>query len=201
MCVKVTVRNLTDEQLRPPLVYNFARADEAVYTPEGKPTPPISGKITRRMAITQIPTDEIPDHDVLLEGFPCQPLSIAGVSTKNPLGRQHAFLHETQGTVFFDVARIIKAKRPAAFLLENVKNLASHDKGRTFAVILRTLTKSSATRSDTKRSMPRLRAAAPRAHRDRRLPVQPAIRRPNGKRQQSPKNRHSSFPARERNSH
>jgi DNA (cytosine-5)-methyltransferase 1 len=90
--------------------------------------------------ITQIPTDEIPDHDVLLAGFPCQPFSIAGVSKKNSLGRQHGFLDETQGTLFFDVARIIKAKRPAAFLLENVKNLTSHDKGRTFAVILRTLT-------------------------------------------------------------
>lgn len=90
--------------------------------------------------ITQIPTDEIPDHDVLLAGFPCQPFSIAGVSKKNSLGRQHGFLDETQGTLFFDVARIIKAKRPAAFLLENVKNLTSHDKGRTFAVILKTLT-------------------------------------------------------------
>lgn len=90
--------------------------------------------------ITQIPTDEIPDHDVLLAGFPCQPFSIAGVSKKNSLGRQHGFLDETQGTLFFDVARIIKAKRPAAFLLENVKNLTSHDKGRTFEVILKTLT-------------------------------------------------------------
>lgn len=90
--------------------------------------------------ITQITTDEIPDHDVLLAGFPCQPFSIAGVSKKNSLGRQHGFLDETQGTLFFDVARIIRAKRPAAFLLENVKNLTSHDKGRTFAVILKTLT-------------------------------------------------------------
>jgi DNA (cytosine-5)-methyltransferase 1 len=90
--------------------------------------------------ITQIPTGEIPDHDVLLAGFPCQPFSIAGVSKKNSLGRQHGFLDETQGTLFFDVARIIKAKRPAAFLLENVKNLTSHDKGRTFAVILKSLT-------------------------------------------------------------
>lgn len=90
--------------------------------------------------ITKIRTDEIPDHDVLLAGFPCQPFSIAGVSKKNSLGRQHGFLDETQGTLFFDVARIIRAKRPAAFLLENVKNLTSHDKGRTFEVILRTLT-------------------------------------------------------------
>tara|TARA_A100001391_G_scaffold95213_1_gene63043 strand:- start:9282 stop:10352 length:1071 start_codon:yes stop_codon:yes gene_type:complete len=90
--------------------------------------------------ITAIETDEIPDHDVLLAGFPCQPFSIAGVSKKNSLGRKHGFLDETQGTLFFDVARIIRTKRPAAFLLENVKNLKSHDKGRTFDVILRTLT-------------------------------------------------------------
>lgn len=89
--------------------------------------------------ITTIHADEIPDHDVLLAGFPCQPFSIAGVSKKNALGRLHGFLDETQGTLFFDVARILKAKRPAAFLLENVKNLTSHDKGRTFKVILNTL--------------------------------------------------------------
>jgi DNA (cytosine-5)-methyltransferase 1 len=89
--------------------------------------------------ITKIATDDIPDHDVLLAGFPCQPFSIAGVSKKNSLGRQHGFLDETQGTLFFDVARILKAKRPAAFMLENVKNLTSHDKGRTFQVILKAL--------------------------------------------------------------
>lgn len=83
--------------------------------------------------------NEIPDHDVLLAGFPCQPFSIAGVSKKNSLGRSHGFACETQGTLFFDVARILEAKRPAAFMLENVKNLQSHDKGRTFDVILRTL--------------------------------------------------------------
>lgn len=83
--------------------------------------------------------DEVPDHDVLLAGFPCQPFSIAGVSKKNALGRSHGFACEAQGTLFFDVARILKAKRPAAFLLENVKNLESHDKKRTFAVILQTL--------------------------------------------------------------
>lgn len=90
--------------------------------------------------ITTIRTDEIPEHDVLLAGFPCQPFSIAGVSKKNSLGRKHGFLDETQGTLFFDVARILKARRPSAFLLENVKNLTSHDKGRTFQVILKTLT-------------------------------------------------------------
>ncbi|MEO6041554.1 MAG: DNA (cytosine-5-)-methyltransferase [Croceibacterium sp.] len=90
--------------------------------------------------ITTIGIDEIPDHDVLLAGFPCQPFSIAGVSKKNSLGRKHGFQDETQGTLFFDVARILKERRPAAFLLENVKNLTSHDKGRTFEVILKTLT-------------------------------------------------------------
>jgi DNA (cytosine-5)-methyltransferase 1 len=89
--------------------------------------------------ITKIHEDDIPDHDVLLGGFPCQPFSIAGVSKKNALGRAHGFSDETQGTLFFDVARIIAKKRPKAFLLENVKNLQSHDKGRTFDVIRRTL--------------------------------------------------------------
>lgn len=89
--------------------------------------------------ITQISEDNIPDHDVLLGGFPCQPFSIAGVSKKNALGRAHGFADETQGTLFFDVARIIAKKRPRAFMLENVKNLQSHDKGRTFDVIHRTL--------------------------------------------------------------
>lgn len=91
--------------------------------------------------ITEINEDDIPDHDVLLGGFPCQPFSIAGVSKKNALGRAHGFADETQGTLFFDVARIIAKKRPRAFMLENVKNLQSHDKGRTFDVIHRTLTK------------------------------------------------------------
>lgn len=89
--------------------------------------------------ITKIAAEDVPDHDVLLAGFPCQPFSIAGVSKKNALGRAHGFADETQGTLFFDVARIIAEKRPAAFLLENVKNLTSHDKGRTFDVIRRTL--------------------------------------------------------------
>ncbi|MBA8841330.1 DNA (cytosine-5-)-methyltransferase [Ochrobactrum sp. RH2CCR150] len=89
--------------------------------------------------ITKVSTDEIPDHDVLVAGFPCQPFSIAGVSKKNSLGRSHGFADEAQGTLFFDVARILQAKRPAAFLLENVKNLQSHDRGRTFDVIIKTL--------------------------------------------------------------
>jgi len=88
-----------------------------------------------------VPFDEkeIPDHDVLLAGFPCQPFSIAGVSKKKSLGKPHGFECTTQGTLFFDVARIIAHKRPSAFLLENVKNLLSHDKGNTINIIIKTL--------------------------------------------------------------
>ncbi len=81
----------------------------------------------------------IPDHDVLAAGFPCQPFSIAGVSKKNSLGRKHGFDDPTQGTLFFDIKRILKLKRPKAFILENVKNLLSHDKTRTFQVIMESL--------------------------------------------------------------
>lgn len=89
--------------------------------------------------ITQIEAASIPEHDVLLAGFPCQPFSIAGVSKKNALGRAHGFADETQGTLFFDVVRILRHHKPRAFLLENVKNLVSHDKGNTFRVIMHAL--------------------------------------------------------------
>ena len=89
--------------------------------------------------IVPFAAENVPDHDVLLAGFPCQPFSIAGVSKKNALGRPHGFACTTQGTLFFDVARIIAAKRPRAFLLENVKNLLAHDRGNTFRIILETL--------------------------------------------------------------
>lgn len=85
--------------------------------------------------ITQVNEADIPDHDILVAGFPCQPFSIAGVSKKQSLGRATGFEDKTQGTLFFDVCRILKKKRPKAFMLENVKNLCSHDKGRTFQVI------------------------------------------------------------------
>lgn len=81
----------------------------------------------------------VPAHDVLLAGFPCQPFSIAGVSKKNALGRPHGFLCDTQGTLFYDLAKILAHHRPAAFLLENVKNLESHDGGRTFTTIMHVL--------------------------------------------------------------
>ncbi|MGB4594454.1 MAG: DNA (cytosine-5-)-methyltransferase [Anaerolineaceae bacterium] len=89
--------------------------------------------------ITKINEFEIPDHDILVAGFPCQPFSIAGVSKKNSLGRLTGFLDKTQGTLFFDIVRILNAKRPKAFLLENVKNLMNHDKGRTYKVIRESL--------------------------------------------------------------
>jgi DNA (cytosine-5)-methyltransferase 1 len=89
--------------------------------------------------ITKINEKEIPDHDILIAGFPCQPFSIAGVSKKNALGRNHGFKDETQGTLFFDIARILYKKKPKTFLLENVKNLLSHDSGRTFKIISNTL--------------------------------------------------------------
>lgn len=89
--------------------------------------------------ITQVNADDILDHDILVAGFPCQPFSIAGVSKKNSLGRATGFADKTQGTLFFDVCRILEAKRPKAFMLENVKNLCSHDKGKTFKVITESL--------------------------------------------------------------
>ena len=85
--------------------------------------------------ITKVNEKDIPNHDILVAGFPCQPFSIAGVSKKNSMGRETGFADKTQGTLFFDVCRILKEKRPKAFMLENVKNLCSHDKGRTFQVI------------------------------------------------------------------
>lgn len=94
---------------------------------------PVEGDIT---AITE---EDIPEHDLLVAGFPCQPFSIAGVSKKNALGKSHGFECSVQGTLFFDVARIIAYHRPAAFLLENVKNLLSHDRNNTFRVIRKTL--------------------------------------------------------------
>lgn len=82
---------------------------------------------------------KIPEFDVLLAGFPCQPFSLAGVSKKNSLGRAHGFADQKQGNLFFEIESIIRHHRPAAFLLENVKHLQRHDRGRTFEVIRRTL--------------------------------------------------------------
>lgn len=93
---------------------------------------PIAGDIRAYSA----DPDRVPEHDVLLAGFPCQPFSIAGVSKKNALGRPHGFLCDTQGTLFFDTAQLIAHHRPAVFVLENVRNLVRHDAGRTFHTIL-----------------------------------------------------------------
>jgi len=89
--------------------------------------------------ITKISNSEIPDHDILLAGFPCHPFSIAGVSKHNALGINHGFNHPTQGNLFFEIVRILADKKPKAFLLENFKNLQSHDKGRTFKIIHKVL--------------------------------------------------------------
>jgi DNA (cytosine-5)-methyltransferase 1 len=90
---------------------------------------------TPRGDIREVKPKDIPDHDVLAAGFPCQPFSIAGVSKKKSLGMAHGFKCETQGTLFFNIVSIVEAKRPPVLFLENVKNLQSHDKGRTWGTI------------------------------------------------------------------
>ena len=91
--------------------------------------------------IHSVAVADIPSHNILCGGFPCQPFSLAGVSKKNSLGRKHGFDDEKQGNLFFSIADIIDYHKPAAFVLENVKNLKSHDQGRTFKVIYDTLTR------------------------------------------------------------
>lgn len=85
--------------------------------------------------IKKIDEKQIPEHDVLCAGFPCQPFSLAGVSARTSLNTAHGFACETQGTLFFDIIRIVKEKRPKVLFLENVKNLVNHDKGNTFSII------------------------------------------------------------------
>ena len=91
--------------------------------------------------IREIQGSEIPDHDILIAGFPCQPFSISGVSKKKALGKPHGFNDPTQGTLFFEIKRILRVKKPMAFLLENVKHLRRHDNGNTYRIILNTLEK------------------------------------------------------------
>lgn len=81
--------------------------------------------------ITKIDENDIPEHDVLLAGFPCQPFS--------NIGKREGFSHKTQGTLFFDVLRILKNKKPKMFLLENVKGLLTNDRGNTFKIIIDSL--------------------------------------------------------------
>ena len=90
--------------------------------------------------IHSVAVADIPKFDILCAGFPCQPFSLAGVSKKNSLGRKHGFDDEKQGNLFFSIADILANHNPPAFVLENVKNLQSHDGGRTFNIIYRTLT-------------------------------------------------------------
>lgn len=85
--------------------------------------------------ITKIKESEIPDHDILLGGFPCQPFSLAGVSARTSLGRAHGFADKNQGNLFFEIVRIIKAKHPKVVFLENVKNFKNHDSGKTFQTV------------------------------------------------------------------
>lgn len=89
--------------------------------------------------IRKINEKDIPDHDILCAGFPCQPFSLAGVSARNSLNTAHGFACETQGTLFFDIIRIMQEKRPKVAFLENVKNLVGHDGGKTFSVIRNTI--------------------------------------------------------------
>ncbi|MCP4097102.1 MAG: DNA (cytosine-5-)-methyltransferase [Planctomycetaceae bacterium] len=119
-----------DRFSRDTYVKNFRDGDEHVF-----------GGDIREFTKDEASLNQIPAHDVLVAGFPCQPFSIAGVSKKNALGRPHGFMCDTQGTLFFDVAQIIDYHKPTAFLLENVKNLVSHDRGKTFATIKHVLEK------------------------------------------------------------
>lgn len=109
------------------------------YRANFRPEHPVAGDIRQITRSDEIISSSIPGHDVLVAGFPCQPFSIAGVSKKNALGRAHGFECETQGTLFFDICKILQVKQPSAFLLENVRNLGSHDGGRTFKVIVEAL--------------------------------------------------------------
>jgi DNA (cytosine-5)-methyltransferase 1 len=109
------------------------------YRANFRPEHEVAGDIRTLTVSDEKIAAQIPDHDILVAGFPCQPFSIAGVSKKNALGRAHGFECETQGTLFFDICKILQVKRPVAFLLENVRNLRSHDGGKTFDIIMRSL--------------------------------------------------------------
>lgn len=97
-------------------------------------------KDAKGKALAAVIKKKIPKHDVLLAGFPCQPFSIAGVSKKNALNRSHGFECQDQGQLFFDICRVLTVRQPPIAVLENVKNLKSHDGGKTFRVIKDTLT-------------------------------------------------------------
>ncbi len=111
----------------------FARQTYAAWHGEELDSPGFVGDIE------DLDVADVPQHDVLAAGFPCQPFSLAGVSKKNSLGRAHGFADPTQGTLFFNIKEIAAAHRPAVLILENVKNLRSHDRGRTWQTIEETL--------------------------------------------------------------
>jgi DNA (cytosine-5)-methyltransferase 1 len=113
----------------------FAQKTYEAYFGERPIFSDIAGDIDPPGDITKLAPHLIPDHDILVGGFPCQPFSLAGVSKKNSLGRPHGFDDPTQGTLFFNIKEIIREKEPKAFLLENVKNLKNHDKKNTYRVI------------------------------------------------------------------
>jgi DNA (cytosine-5)-methyltransferase 1 len=103
----------------------------------------IHGDIRTITGVDRIPAFidfAIDDHDILAAGFPCQPFSLAGVSARTFLGREHGLLDKAQGTLFHDIAKITKIKRPKALILENVSNLVNHDKGKTFDTIRKIIT-------------------------------------------------------------
>jgi DNA (cytosine-5)-methyltransferase 1 len=91
--------------------------------------------------IRKVHETDIPYHDVLCAGFPCQPFSKAGVSARTSLGRKHGFDDEKQGNMFFEILRIVRHHKPRAIFLENVSNLEKHDQGRTLKTIQRRLEK------------------------------------------------------------
>ena len=89
--------------------------------------------------IQEVEASEVPDHDVLLGGFPCQPFSNLGAASRKLKGIKSGLNDETQGTLFYDILRILNEKRPKAFLLENVRFIRNHDEGRTYMTIMRSL--------------------------------------------------------------
>jgi len=117
---------------------NWGHCEEHTYVKDIKSLTQPEGLVERE--IKEHVESLVPDHDVLLAGFPCQPFSLAGVSKKNSLGRSHGFDCEEQGQLFFDILRILETKKPKFIVLENVKNLKNHDKGNTFKVIKAKLT-------------------------------------------------------------
>lgn len=107
----------------------FARETYAKWHREPLDSPTFVGDID------SLDVDDVPEHNVLAAGFPCQPFSLAGVSKKNSLGRAHGFEDPTQGTLFFNIKEIAAAREPSILILENVKNLRSHDRKRTWRII------------------------------------------------------------------